>query len=297
MYKHSEQRQHSLQGIIAMLITVIFWASAFVGIRAVLDYYSPIHLALLRYLIASFVLILYGTFTGIRLPAKKDGFKLLVLGAIGIAFYNFALNYGEQTISAGAASFLVNTVPIFTAVLAFFFLRERITGYGWLGIAAGFFGVSIIAFEEAIEVGVLFDWGAVYVLLAALAQALYFVFQKSLLRRYRPFELTTYAIWMGTLCMLPFQKGLYEAILDAPLPATLAVLYLGVFPGALGYVAYAVALSNMQAVKASNYLFLVPVVTLFIAWIWLSEVPGLLTLAGGALALFGVVLMLKKGDS
>ena len=77
-------------------------------------------------------------------------------------------------------------------------------------------------------------------LVAAILQAAYFIMQKPLFPHYRPLELTCYAIWGGTLMSLVFLPGLATALRAAPLQATLAVVYLGVFPAALAYLALAI---------------------------------------------------------
>lgn len=286
-----------LKAMAAILITVVLWASAFAGIRAALTSYSPTHLALLRYIVAALVLAGYGLAKGMRLPVLRDLPSLFLLGFLGIAVYNVALNYGEQTVSAGAASFIVNTVPVFTAILSFVFLNERIALWGWIGIVVGFCGAAIISLGEAGSGDMMLNKGAGFILLAAFVQAIYFVAQKTMLQRYSPLELTTYAIWAGMICLLVFFPGLWEAILDSDSEATYAVVYLGIGPGALGYLTYTYALANMKAAEAANYLFLVPVVTLPIAWFWLAEVPGLLAVVGGLVVLSGVLLMVKKGRS
>src|SRR5215472_10533032 len=100
--------------VLAGSVTVLCWASAFAGIRASLQAYSPAHLALLRYLSASLVLAGYAVVTRMPLPRGRDMLGLLLSGIVGIAVYNIALNYGELTVSAGIASFLINTVPVIT---------------------------------------------------------------------------------------------------------------------------------------------------------------------------------------
>ncbi len=285
----------NLLTLCSILLTVVLWASSFVGIRAALHDYLPGHLALLRYIIASITLLVVCYWMPVRMPLIGDMPALTGLGFLGIALYNVALNYGEQTVPAGIASFLVNTAPVFATLLAIIFLGEKIKKGGWIGIFAGFIGAAIISFSIAGDGQFRFNWGAALILLAALVQAIYFVIQKSFLERYKPLELTAYAIWGGTVCLFIYIPGLKESILGAPVASTIAVVYLGVFPGVFGYVAYAYALSQMPASKVIVFLYLVPVTTLPIAWVWLGEWPDIFALLGGMIALGGVLVMAIKG--
>ena len=280
---------------IAVAITVVLWASAFAGIRAALVGYSPTHLAFLRFLVASIALGLYALVARKPLPRLRDVPGFLVLGGIGISLYNVALNAGEQQVSAGSASLLVNTAPIWTALLAGLALQERLPRWGWVGIGVSFAGALVIAASEGS--GLQMNGGAFLILLAALAQSAYFVLQKPYLSRYHPIEVTTYAIWAGTVWLLPFAFGLYAQIQRAPLEATVAVIYLGIFPAAIAYIAWAYVLAKFPAGRAASFLYAVPVVAFIIAWFWLGEQPQPLTLVGGALALIGVVIVNTKGRS
>lgn len=134
--------------LLALGTTLLLWASAFAGIRAGLSGYSPGHLALLRFIVASLALAIYAVATRMKMPQKGDWPGIALTGWLGISGYNLALNYGETSLTAGVASFMVNTGPIFTALLAMTFLGERLRGWGWLGIAVSFGGVSLIAFAK-----------------------------------------------------------------------------------------------------------------------------------------------------
>jgi len=250
--------------------------------------YSPFELALLRFLIASFALLIYGAAVGLRPPAREDLPKLAVLGLLGFTVYHLALNYGEQTVSAGAASMLIASGPIFTALLAVVFLGERLRVWGWLGILLGFVGVALIAVGEG--GGLRFDPGAFWIVLAAFSASLYFVFQKPLHARYSPFEITAYTLWAGSLWMLPFAPGLVEAVRQAPPPATWSVVYLGIGPAALAYVFWNHALSRMPASRVTSFLYVSPVLAILIAWCWLGETPTPVSLFGGVVALLGVAV-------
>src|SRR5215217_1674876 len=119
---------------IAVVAAVFFAASAFPGISAGLEGYSPGHLALLRFLMASFALAIYAVFSGIRLPAARD---LLAVGFLAFSAYNVLLGYGQTSVPAGTASLLIASIPAFTALWAVAFLQEQLGARGWAGIIVG----------------------------------------------------------------------------------------------------------------------------------------------------------------
>ncbi len=277
----------------AAAATILFWGSAFAGIRAGLHSYSPTHLALLRFLAASAVLGAWALASRMRIPAPRDLPKVFLLGLLGFAFYNVALNIGETTIAAGPAALLIQTVPIWTALAATVFLGDRLRPFGWVGIAIGFCGAVVIALGK--RGGFALGWGAGLVVLAAISASAYNVIQKGMLGRYTPVQITTYAIWAGTLLLLPFAGGLAGEVRRAAIGDTLAVAYLGVFPAALGYVTWAYVLSKFPAARAASFLYGVPVTAFLVGWAWLGEVPTLVDLVGGLLALGGVVVVNTMG--
>jgi drug/metabolite transporter (DMT)-like permease len=275
--------------LLALVFTLVLWASAFAGIRAGLRAYSPANLAILRFLIASSVLAIYAGIAHFRRPALRDIPGLIFTGGIGITFYNLALNYGETRVTAGAASMLIASVPIWTALAARFWLHEKLSAVGWSGIFVSFAGIALIASGES--GGIRLSPQALFILAAAITSAAYMILQKQYLALYSALEFTAYSIWFGTALMLPFGRGLAATLRSAPAAATLAVVYLGIFPGALAYVAWAYVLSHGAAGRTSTLLYMIPVLAIGIGWIWLGEVPRLLTFAGGAVALAGVCMV------
>jgi drug/metabolite transporter (DMT)-like permease len=279
--------------LLALGFTLVIWASAFAGIRAGLRAYAPSNLAVLRFLVASAVLAVYAAVAHFRRPKLRDIPGLALSGAIGITFYNLALNYGETRVTAGAASLLISSTPIWTALAARFWLHEKLNAIGWAGVLLSFGGVALIASGEG--QGIRLSSQAFIILAAAVTSAAYMILQKHYLRRYSALEFTAYSIWAGTLLLLPFAGGLLHALRTAPAAATGAVVYLGIFPGALAYVAWAYVLSHGAAGRTATLLYAIPVLAIGIAWIWLNEVPRAISLAGGVVALAGVVLVNTLG--
>lgn len=273
--------------------TIIFWASAFAGIRAGLEDYGPGHIALVRLLVASLVLLVYALATRMTLPELRDLPVILLGGFLAFAVYHTTLNYGEITVAAGPASLLVNTAPIFTALLATVFLGERLRIAGWVGMVVSFFGAALIALGEGD--GLRFAPGAFVILIAAVSVSIYLVIQKPYLRKYGSLNFTAYALWAGTLFAMVFLPGLADEVRAAPLDSTLALVYLGVFPTAIAYVTYAYVFSQLSASRGVSFLYLVGPTAFLIAWVWLGEVPSLLSFVGAGIVLAGVVVVNTLG--
>ena len=191
--------------VAALAFTLVVWASAFAGIRAGLRSYSPAQLAVFRFLIASVTIGIYAASAHFRRPKLSDIPGFFISGLIGISFYNLALNYGEVRVTAGVASLLIASVPIWTALLAMFFLRERLSVAGWAGVSLSFCGVALIASAEG--QGIRLSVQALIILAAAITSAVYMILQKHYLSRYTALEFTGYFIWPGTLLMVPFAGG------------------------------------------------------------------------------------------
>ena len=287
--------RHQPSTWIAIAVALLLWAAAFAGIRAGLRDYGPGQVALLRFGTASIVLLVYALIARLRMPDVRDLPRIALAGLLGITIYHVALNYGEQTVSAGAAALLISTSPIFTAMLSSFVLRETITGWGWTGIAISFAGVALIALGEGGEFGL--EPNALLILLSAVTTSLYFIVSKKPLRRYSALEFTTYAIWAGTIPMLVFAPGLIEQMPVAAPSSTWAVVFLGVFPGAVSYVLWSLALSRMPASTLATFLYFQPVNATWIAWLWLREVPSVLAIVGGVISVAGVVVVNVRGVS
>lgn len=279
--------------IAVLVFTLLTWSSAFAAIRLSLKSYNPGALALVRFTVASLFLIIYGRWAGIRPPERRDWPMIVLCGFLGVTVYHLALNFGAVKVRAGASAFLVNTGHIFTALLARFLLHERLRVWGWLGMALGLCGVALLAFHEESDLS--FEPRIFLIVLAAASSSVYLVLQKPYLKRYSALEFTTYVMCVGTLFMLVFSREALDGLSSAPISTTFAAVYLGIVPGALGYAGWTYIMSQMSAAAAVSFLYLIPVLATLMAWAFIGERPGLLSLIGGVLSLTGIVFVQQWG--
>jgi drug/metabolite transporter (DMT)-like permease/GNAT superfamily N-acetyltransferase len=289
------KQRYDMKAVIAAVASLVVWSSAFAGVSQVVTKggYGAGQAALLRFLVASATMAIVAVFTGMRLPKREDIGSIAIAALFGITIYHLAFTFGETQVSAGAAALIIASGPIWTALLAVAFLGERLNGWGWAGVALAFSGVAAISFSAG--GGFRFEPMVLIVLLASMSTAMYFVLGKKPLRTYSSLAFTSYVIWFGTLPMLVFLPGLIHQAPLAPAWSTWTVVFLGVFPGALAYWLWSYALARMPASTTASFLYAQPVLATFVAWLWQGVVPGVVTLAGGALALAGVVIVQTKG--
>lgn len=277
--------------------TLVLWASAFSAIRIALQNgYGPAELTLGRFLIASLVLLVFSMVRGVRIPPRREWGWLAGIGVVGVTFYHSALNVGAQTVDAGTVSMIIATAPVYTAALAVAFLGERLRPVGWLGIAISFSGAMLIALGKGGHVQL--ERGPALILLAAVLSAVWAVMQRPVARRIGATAVTTWATILGTALLLPWLPDLIDASRVAPVRGIVALVYLGVFPAALANALWSYSLSRVPASRLAAFMYLMPPLTIAIAYVLQGDVPQTIAMVGGAIAIVGVIVVNRsKGSS
>lgn len=281
-------RRDQLLPAAAALVTMVLWASAFIGIRAVGEHYDPGPQAFGRLCVGAVVLGIVATRVRVSVPRGRALALVLAYGALWFGVYTMLVNAAEQHLDAGTTALLINVGPIVIAVLAGLFLGEGFPRTLVIGLAVAFAGVTVIAFATSTG-----RHDATGVLLALSAAGLYAVgvlLQKQALSRTDPFSATFLGCAVGAIVCLPFAPGLVHEAAAAPVSATLGIAYLGIFPTAIAFSTWAYALARTSAGRLSASSYLVPALAVLMSWLVLSEVPTPLALGGGALCLVGVAI-------
>lgn len=280
----------------AALITVVLWASAFVGIRDAATAFTPGSIALGRLLVGSVALGALVAARGWRTPARRDVALIIGSGVAWFAFYNLVLNAAERIVDAGTASMLTNVGPIFIVLFAGLFLGEKMPSRLLAGIAVAFAGAVVIGFATsegpAAGSAAAADarWGIILCLLAAVSYATGVTLQKPALRNVPALQVTFMACLTGAIVCLPFAPTLATELTAAPIAKTAWLVYLGLFPTSVAFTTWAYALSHTPAGRLGSTTYLVPPIAILLGWLVLAEVPPVLAIVGGLLCIGGVIV-------
>ncbi|MBO1770843.1 DMT family transporter [Agrococcus sp. TF02-05] len=269
----------------AVVVPLLAWAFV---IRALAGAFDPGALTLGRLAVAAVVL------GGVQLarggwvrPTRREWLLLAAFGLSWFLIYNLALNAAEHELDAGTAALLVNVAPLIVALVAGTLLGEGFPRWLMVGALVAFGGVALIG--AATATGALSVTG-VLLALAAVTYAIAVLLQKPLLRRLPGLQMTFIGVAIGTVGSLPWAGPLVAQVGAASAAEIAGVVYLGVVPTAIAFLAWAYALGRMPAGRLITTTYLVPVLATAAAWPLLGEVPPPLALIGGLVCLVGVAL-------
>lgn len=275
------------RALIAGLLVVVLWASAFPAIRTAAPAMGVIGLSFAWLLVATLALLVLAVARKARLPRVRDLGWILGCGFFGMTAYQLLLNRGELAVPAGTAS-IVAAAPLVSVGVAELLFRERISRVTVVGSVIALAGVAFVCLAGA---GVSVS-ASLWIMVATMGvQGIYHPLQRPLLRRYTSLEVASYAMAAGTVMTLPLLPSGLDGFLGAGTGAWIAAVYLGLLPSALGFVLWAYAVARMPVAVATSLLYLVPPVAVLIAWAWLGELPIPAELLGGLVVITGVVVV------
>ena len=272
---------------------ILCWAYSPIGVHMGLHSYSPGQLALLRFLIASVFMGAVALVLGIGRPRLRDVSWLLVLGFFGVFLHHTSLNYGQQWVTAAASSVLAQSAPLFSVLIAFVCLKERVSLWRWSCVVLGLLGVLVVIWGDQGVSDI--DPRGLLILLAAVSWSVYFAIQKHYAHRYSPLTMACYMVWAGTLMLCVNLPGLPAAVAQAPLAENLAVLVLGIFPSALAYLAWGYVLKHVEVSRASVAMYLIPPVAMVMAATLLGEHIAVQVMLGAVIVLASVAAISLEG--
>ena len=281
---------------VAAFAMILVWGISFLNTRVLLDAgLSPTEIFVARFTIAYLSLLAVGGFKE-RFTGWRDELLFIVCGVAGGSAYFIAENTALELTLISDVAVLVSTAPLTTAIMgAIFYRDERISWLSCLGMIIAFVGSVMLALKDGLVWGdsVL---GDLLALLAAFVWAFYSMALKKLNRSYTTLFITRKLFFYGVLSALPLL-----ALEDTRLtwgtlrqPAVWGnLLYLGLICSMAAYFIWGITVKRIGAVRASNYFYLSPIISMIAAAIWFGERTTVVAYAGCVLILVGVVMAEK----
>lgn len=283
---------------IAAAVVILFWGTAYTGVKIALEGFSPGPLALGRFAVGTSVLLLLSVVRVAAgnpaaaitpLPDRSDLLPISLLGLVGITAYHLLLNFGQLQVPPGTTSLLLQTAPVFTTMLVGALGLERITWKVWVGMLVAFAGAALLVAGRGHPVA--FRLSALYIVGCAFATSCHFVFQKRLVAKYGSWKFTVWNFVPATVALLPFASSFIQEAQAASWETWGALVYLGALPGALGYALWSFAISRLGPTTCATLLYFAPLIAFASGWLVLHEQPNALAIQGGLLTLLGVMLV------
>ena len=259
---------------------------------------EPFAFNAVRLLLSAFVLVLLAWRESGPTVKRPAGLwkQVLLYAAIASGLYQwmFLLGISSQTASgSGNGSLIMATVPLWTALLAKFLLRESLNGQAKLGLAIAFGGTLIVAFEKGVSGDRALLKGNFFMLLSAIAWAWGTVQSRQVLPYVSPMRLSA----ISAVAMLPLHFVLAGTTLLSLTPhlretnVWAPLIYAGVLSTGLALPMWSYGVRHSGAAQAAVFQNLVPIVAIGTAWFVRSEPVTPHHWIGGALIIGGLVLV------
>lgn len=280
------------------LVLCVIWGSTWLFIKLGLESLPPITFAAIRFIISCAMVFVIIRIRRIQLPKARADWTLLAITGI----LSFALNYGlvfwgEQYISSGLAALLQATLPAFGLVFAHFHLpAERLSWARIGGVVLGVCGVGVVFSNQLAIAGTKALAGCVALILSAMFAAYSNVLVKAYGKHMDPAVLAAGQMLFGLLVLLAVGIPLEGNPLRFhwTLMALIALLYLAVVGTVIAFLLYYWLVLNMDVTKSMLIALVTPVVAVLLGMIVLDEQIGWRTLAGGAMIMLGIALIVVR---
>lgn len=249
--------------------------------------FSSAPLIVLRSIIAGLTLYIFIRLLGltIKIPIK-DALLAGLVGQLGISSYQWLIYEGQRVTSAGTASTIINTAPIFAFLGAAFIWKEKIPLIKWVGVFVAFFGIYLLGISGSAQE----FYGLVFLIISAIALGFYSVLIKPLVNKHPPLVVTFYATIPGAIIFSPGIPQLIREIPQASIVGWLGVLGLSIIVSGFGYTANSYAVNYLGVSKTVIVYYLVPPVAIIYTAILFQEYPLPLEYLGVLVVIFGVAL-------
>ncbi|HEX3128744.1 MAG TPA: EamA family transporter [Thermoanaerobaculia bacterium] len=272
------------------------WGTTWAAIRVSLEGFPPLKGVVVRFAIASVLLLALAPVLKVRLGREPRERRLWVLnGALTFTISYGLVYWAEQWVPSGLAAILFATFPLFVAILAHLTLPgERLRTWSLAGVLLGFAGVAVLFSEDFGKLGgPKVGFASAVLLIAPFASAIANVAVKKWGGGIHPLSISAMPMAVGTLLTVPFAWTSGERPIEWRTGPVLALLYLAVMGSAVAFTLYYWLLRRLPATSLSLINYATPVVAVFVGTVLLDEPFTFRILLGAALVVIGVAIAVR----
>lgn len=282
------------------ILAMVFWALSFIWYKEVLVLYQPVSLVIMRLIISSVLLIAVTMSLG-RLDKihKNDIGKFLLLSFLSPFLYFLGESYGVSLIPSTLAAVIIATIPLFSPIGAYYYLKERISWMNFGGIVVSIVGVALVIFHQGFDLTDVNPLGIGFLMLAVASALGYSLIIKKMTDRYNVFSIVAYQNLIGIFFFLPLFFWLdYDQFIQVrpTWEVIIPLLNLGVFASTFAFIFFTYAIKNLGITKANIFTNAIPVLTAIFAYFILGEEITVLKMTGILVVILGLFLsQIRRG--
>lgn len=278
-----------------MVFAAFFWAGAFIAgkyssaeIPAVSLTFFRMFFAFIGICIARIV----GKDFGWKIE-KEDKVPILVMTISGMIGYHVLFFVALKYTTATNTSIIAAMNPIITMLIGMIIFKDKIKVKSIIALVLSFLGIILIFTNGDLGTLDIKHLGDLIMLVAVILWVIYSYISRSMLSKYSPLKLTALIFGFAALILLPFT--IYEAgtkfnLAEVSKLAWLSVLYMAIFPSVLGYLIQQISIKEIGPIKTAQFVNLVPVFSMIMAYFILNETIGITQLIAFVLVISGIIL-------
>jgi drug/metabolite transporter (DMT)-like permease len=270
---------------------------SFVATKTLLHEITPVTIISLRLVLASALLSVLAVFSGKSFSIDLKNHRWIFLLAVVAVFHLWIQVTGLQYTTASNTGWIIGTAPIFMAVLAFIFFREKVKGYQLVGIVIALLGLLLLFGKgDLTNIDLIKNKGDLLVLASSFTWGIYSMVNKKISLSYSPLMTILYLFIMMAIIIIPFNidSKTRNSVINLSTTGWISILFLGLFCSGIAYVIWARSLRDIESAKVGAFLYFEPFITVIAAWLLLKEQITFITLVSGIIITIGVFLVNKS---
>ena len=276
------------------LTAVVVWGVSFIATKIALDELAPLSIIFLRLILASVLLAVLALYSNKKFEMNWKNHGGIFILALIASFHLWIQVTGMQYTTAANTGWIIGTAPIFMAMVGFVAFKESLSPIRIFGILLAFFGLLLLISKgDLSSIDFLSNKGDFLILASAFTWSIYSAVNKKISLSYSPLLTILFLFLMMAVIISPFtiNEHSIQSVSNLSAKGWFLILFLGIFCSGVGYVLWAQALKEMDSVTVGAFLYFEPFVTVFAAWIFLSEEITFVMVLSGLIITLGVLLV------